>query len=319
MPLTWIYNLSKQQLEDLSGQLGLSSDGTLDDLRKRVKDKWTVIEPYLPPHSTAKFTQATSPMQSVVDSVTNVVTPLNKIKVKIVNELIASIPTLSGTDPEQIIQFLIRASEVLELRLLPDSEIMAFLITRTSGRIMQMIATHIGTTDSWGVVQSQIIATFLPHRVKEKFLTSMVLERFQAPSEDLTDYITSVVAAARILEFVGTEPQLVQRIVQNLHPKIRSHCIFQKRPESISELFSLSTAVKEAIAVEDQRKQRAASLPQGGAPRANTQGQTKVSPAEQKPECWTCGKIGHLQRACPSRTRPNVRATRSGNSYGARQ
>ena len=31
MPLTWIYNLSKQQLEELSGQLGLASDGTLDD------------------------------------------------------------------------------------------------------------------------------------------------------------------------------------------------------------------------------------------------------------------------------------------------
>jgi hypothetical protein len=37
MPLAWIHELSKQKLEDLAIQLGLSIDGTLDDLRKRVK------------------------------------------------------------------------------------------------------------------------------------------------------------------------------------------------------------------------------------------------------------------------------------------
>jgi hypothetical protein len=45
MPLAWIHDLSKQQLEELAGQFGLSIDGTLDDLRKRVKQKWTVIQP----------------------------------------------------------------------------------------------------------------------------------------------------------------------------------------------------------------------------------------------------------------------------------
>jgi hypothetical protein len=42
----WIYDLSKQQLEELASQLGQSTDGTLDDLRKWVKEKWTAIEPY---------------------------------------------------------------------------------------------------------------------------------------------------------------------------------------------------------------------------------------------------------------------------------
>jgi hypothetical protein len=37
--------LSKQQLEDLAGQLGLPIEGTLDDQRKRVKQNWTIIQP----------------------------------------------------------------------------------------------------------------------------------------------------------------------------------------------------------------------------------------------------------------------------------
>jgi hypothetical protein len=54
MPLAWIHDLPKQELEGLASQLGLSTDGTLDDLRKRVKEKWTAVELYLPSQSTAK-------------------------------------------------------------------------------------------------------------------------------------------------------------------------------------------------------------------------------------------------------------------------
>jgi hypothetical protein len=53
MPLVWIHDLSRLQADELANQLGLSTDGTLDDLRKRIKDKWTAVEPFLPSHSAA--------------------------------------------------------------------------------------------------------------------------------------------------------------------------------------------------------------------------------------------------------------------------
>jgi hypothetical protein len=176
MPLTWIHDPPKQRLEDLASQLGVPQDGTLDELRKRVKDKWAIVQTYLPPSSTAKSIQATNPNQSVMNSVTYASTPQNKIRLKIVSELLSAIPQLSGIDPEQIIQFLIRVNQVLELKLLPGSEIMPLLITRTSGRLLQIIGAHIGTTNEWGAVQSQSIAAFLPPRMKEQFLVTYVLE-----------------------------------------------------------------------------------------------------------------------------------------------
>ena len=103
-------------------------------------------------------------------------------------------------------------------------------------------------------VQSEIISTFLPPRVKEQFLASHVLDRFQAQTEDFTAYVMSVVGAASILGFSGTEEQLVQRMVQNLHPRVKSHCMFQNRPQSVQDLYSLTTTVAEAEAVEEQRK-----------------------------------------------------------------
>jgi hypothetical protein len=108
-----------------------------------------------------------------------------------------------------------------------------------------------------------------------------------------------------------------------MHPKFKSHCIFQNRPESIANVFSLATMVAEALAVEDLRRLTTGSFPRGGVPRpfVNATVQAKGSPArtELKDACWACGKIGHFQRACPSKTRPTSRGGRSGNAGGAQQ
>jgi hypothetical protein len=141
IPLAWIHELPKQQLESLAGQLNLSTEGTLDDLRKRVKDKWTTIEPYLPPHTTAKSLQTMNPIQSTTDPTVRVDTSVNKVKIKLASDLISSIPLLIDMDPESILKFLIQVNHVFQLKLLSDTEFMALLIARTSGRLMHILGT----------------------------------------------------------------------------------------------------------------------------------------------------------------------------------
>jgi hypothetical protein len=102
--------------------------------------------------------------------------------------------------------------------------------------------------------------------VKERFLTFYVLNRFQDHGEDLTDYVTSVVEAAKILGFAGSESQLVCRMVQNMHPSVKSHLFFQNRPQSVGDLFQLATTVTEAVAVEEQRGGANMPVLRGSAP-----------------------------------------------------
>ena len=117
----------------------------------------------------------------------------------------------------------------------------------------------------------------------------------------------SVVAAADILGFSGSEAQLVQRMLQNLHPKVKSYLLFANRPETIKDMFSLATTVAEAVAVEDQRKRTTATAQQGCVPRPVASGmvigQTSSAKADSRCRCWGCGAPGNNLRDCPSRSR----------------
>jgi hypothetical protein len=185
------------------------------------------------------------------------------MQIKLVEDLIKSISLMLDSDPENILNLLIRAGEIVGLKLVTDQEFMSLLVSRTSGRLVQIIGGHIGTTHNWGVVQDEIISTFLPPQLKEKFLRLRVLDRFQTASEDLATYVSSVVAAAITLGFEGSELQLVSRLLQNMHPRLKSYLLFVTKPESVKDLYSLATTVAEAVAVEDQRKQLTAPAQQG--------------------------------------------------------
>jgi hypothetical protein len=121
MPLAWINDLPKQQLEGLASVLGLSTDGTLDDLRERIKEKWTAVEPYLPSQSAAKSFLLTTPVDQNMDPSMQQGNCLSNIKIKLATDLISDIPVLSGTDPEEILKFLIRAKGVFDLKLISES------------------------------------------------------------------------------------------------------------------------------------------------------------------------------------------------------
>jgi hypothetical protein len=106
MPLAWIHSLSRKQAEQLATELGISVEGTLDDVRKRLREKWSSLQQHLPSQMQAKSEPATDAETSVGSGVQGVSIPgqLSYIRAKmrgiVVGDLVKNMPVLSDTDPE---------------------------------------------------------------------------------------------------------------------------------------------------------------------------------------------------------------------------
>ncbi|PNF18239.1 hypothetical protein B7P43_G16766 [Cryptotermes secundus] len=330
MPSAWIHSLSKQQAQRLAIELGVSVDGTLDDLPRKLKEKRTSLEPRLPSQLTAKSELAMDAATSVGNVFLNAGIPGQvsyvqaKIRGRVVGDLVRNIPVLPGTDPESVLHFLIRAQEVYDLNLVGDLEFLALLVGRTSGRVTQILGLHLGTSSKWGVVSSEISSTFPPPRIREEFVSKYVLRRFQSPTKYLTQFIMPVVAAARILSYHGSESDLVQRIFQNMHPRVRSYLVFGSKPTTIAELHALASHVAEARAVDAQR-QGCENQALAGASQSAGRGSRQVSMAIDETRrvrnrgvvCWDCFGRGHLKRDCPSSV--PLPSSNQGNEQDAQQ
>lgn len=108
MPIGWIHNLPREEAEKLAVELGVSVQGMLDDLRKRLKEKWKVLEQYLPPPSTDKsevvMHAAGASNSSSRDSEghDHVTYSQCKLKGKVVADLVRGVPILSTAEPKRV-------------------------------------------------------------------------------------------------------------------------------------------------------------------------------------------------------------------------
>jgi hypothetical protein len=217
-------------------------------------------------------------------------------------------------------KFLIRASEVYGLGLVTDQEFLALVVARTTERFTQI---NVSANCGGGVVCSELRSTFLPPRIREGLLTRYVLERFHLMTEDLSRYIMSVVAAANILGYDVPESALVDRLIQNIHPNVRSQLVFLHKPTSIKELYELASQVAEGRAIEERRilaehSGSNATLRQRGRefrPVSMAVGQTRRLGLDSV-KFWKFSGRGHLKKGCPS---SDVSVERNrGNDGGAR-
>jgi hypothetical protein len=158
MPTEWIDDLPREEALKMAIELGVPAKGAVQEIRQRLKEKWTNLEQYVPPPSTDESKRGLDVEGSgnVYDVGSDIQGPSKylqaKLRGKVITDLLGGIPVLRNTEPESVFEFLVRVRQVYDLGLVTDKEFLTHIITRTTGRLTQIDGAHFCPESSWEVV-----------------------------------------------------------------------------------------------------------------------------------------------------------------------
>jgi hypothetical protein len=173
-----------------------------------------------------------------------------------------------------------------------------------------------------------ILDEFFPFIVRKKLIRELIVFKFHSKEVPLRTYIDEIVHAAEFLNYLGTESELVDRILMNLHPDVLAQSAFLQRPSSFHELRKLTGHMEEKLAVQVERQSAdvdrivpsdAEPVPPVVARYREGQWSRQLSfrqlSSRQHFKCWKCGKMGHLQRACRAKISSSGNGQRPGTEF----
>jgi hypothetical protein len=129
MPVSWIHQLGKDKCVRLGELFGMELNGTeeLDQLRKMLKEKWRLIEMVVPSERMLGESKAggqgssgNERSESGEDKAPKAVSKMNS---KVLFEFMVKV-----TDPESVLEFLLKAQEIWKLSLVTDAEFLTHVL-----------------------------------------------------------------------------------------------------------------------------------------------------------------------------------------------
>lgn len=157
----------------------------------------------------------------------------------VLSDLTRMIKTVSGTDPEQLLEFLKSVQNIFSLRLVGDRDTILQLLVKTDGPLRVTWAEAITKGCDWPTLNSTILEEFFPARILRGLVNTRVY-RLQRPEETLRDFVDDIKRTASVLLSDVTDEELVEIVMQGINPPTRSYLCMQAPPNTLSDLNRLA-------------------------------------------------------------------------------
>jgi len=157
--------------------------------------------------------------------------------------------------------------------------------------------------------------------VRERLIRDLIVFNCHGEGQSMRVYFDQVFQAAEFLQYEANEPQLVDRVVMNLHPQVLGQAAFLEKPRSRKDLYRLAGLIEETFSVLQERGRldpevtRGAPNSSGGGGRPRDDRGNPRGPERSSVRCWECGQQGHVRRSCPGRNAPSGNAQRPGGRW----
>jgi hypothetical protein len=299
-----VYQLTGEKLRELCVEVGIDSEGTVRALRRRLVDFLRHEEEGDSSESNMDTTAqigatGDSPPPSEDDQ-RQVGQGDNCIPVLV--ELLRKIPSLTASDPEEIMTLLIRLNGIHKLKLVSDKIFMTRVLPLLTGDMLALLGECLREGKNWEQYLVVIRGRIFPHFVRERLIRDFVVCKVQGQGDSLREHVNRVFSVAEFLEYQSTEQELVDRVVMNLHPSFLAHTALLGRPCAREELLDIIGLIEERVSVCNSREANPNSRSLVGGRFSPSKGSSSKSLPGVK--CWNCGRTGHLKRNC--RRGPNL-------------
>jgi hypothetical protein len=246
-------------------------------------------------------------------------------RTQVLNELLKQIKPLSSEEPENILRFFVKVGEIHDLDLVDDRVFITRILPFVPGGLLQFLGACLRERASWAGCKSQLLDEYFPHFVRERLIRDLIVFNFHGEGQSMRVYMEQVFQAEEFLQYEATEPQLVDRVVMNLHPQVLSQSAFLEKPRSRKDLYRFVGLIEKKFSVLKERARLGPKLTRrgrhgtGGGGSLRDDRSNPRAPVREPVRCWGCGQHGHVRRSCPERNAPSENAQRAGTSGVPRQ
>lgn len=231
---------------------------------------------------------------------------LAKVNRTVVTDMIAALPMVDGRDSVLLCRFLVQATSIYDLDLMPLHSYVLMLVSRTSGQLSQEFITIVRRGHSWERFCQGVLEFACPYLIREDLTMSYITRRFQSATESFDTFVNDIFLAARVLGYGEPEVALVDLCLRNMLSSNKVHLTFLPRPTTRVALKAVGVELQHALFLQQVANAHSAQPSPGEAARQRSLvhrgGREGVSNSTANVCCWICGVWGHRKDRCPTRT-----------------
>lgn len=312
--VSWIYLLSRNQLESCAQGFGLDTTGTVEELRKRLSAHLKAR--LTNPGGNAEHRANPPPPEddNLEDDPRSPKNPCDKVRKWGLN--------FDGVG--DAVSFLERVKELRDCYDLSDEEILAALPLLFRNQALLWYRNNRSMWTTWKDFLDDFKLQYLPSRY-DYMIEEQVRSRFQGPREPFKDYLTDMLTLIRRGKAM-TPRAILERVYNNMRPEYKLYA----RRNTFTSLRELSALAAEYEQIQ-REQEKASKIPENipfSASSSNRRGVASTSgnrdsrpstptTSSQIPlvssgshpqklsnperRCWRCGSEGHRRSQCRNR------------------
>jgi hypothetical protein len=304
---SWVNNLPKSEAQKYCERFGLSTEGTLDQIRARMRIYCRGLE-----SESEERTRSSVRMESLLENLVKALTTKENPSVSLSDlSKCASRKGLvfSGNVGEGVTAFLEACADFQCTKGVSDELMWRLTPDLLDGSALKWFRVNRSSFLSFSDFKTALRATYLPANYEMR-LKKDLFKRTQGMKERMSEYVTCIATMNGRLNRALTDPELVELAYCNLNPVYRKSipkCTFS----NLNELMLAGRAVEETLATCDLYQAPPAPSEMVD-PEFGVEGEVSknshfvMSAARPAVEassggllkCWNCGSLDHYFRRC---------------------